>query len=448
MKLTKKIIALVLVLATAASICACGKKVESTGACEYYETWVPEDEANVYYAAMTLEGCEPIVLLLDGNEAPRTVENFLKLANSGFYDGLTFHRVMESFMIQGGDPKGDGTGGSSETIFGEFWANLYPFNDLSHKRGVISMARSSAYDSASSQFFICNADSTFLDDKYAAFGYVICGMSIVDYVTEKTARYGDSNGGISDKSLQIKIESCKQITYEEAMELAKSTSASIGASEKKVDSTGACEEKVDSTGECEEKLESTGACEYYETWVPEDEANVYYAAMTLEGCEPIVLLLDGNEAPKTVENFLKLADSGFYNGLTFHRVKKHFMIQGGDPKGDGTGGSSETILGEFSANLYPFNDLSHKRGVISMARSSAYDSASSQFFICNADSTFLDDKYAAFGYVICGMSIVDYVTEKTARYGDSNGGISDKSLQIKIESCKQITYEEAMELAK
>lgn len=225
MKFTKKLVCVLIILTCVLSVFACEeKRIESTGASAYYGTWEPENEENVFYVALTLEKCEPIVLLLDANEAPKTVENFLELSNSGFYNGLTFHRVMENFMIQGGDPKADGTGGSSKKIPGEFWNNLnsrFPFNDFSHKRGVISMARSSDYDSASSQFFICNADATFLDDDYAAFGYVICGMSIVDYVTEKTAQYGDSNGGISDKSLQMKIESCKQITYDEAMELAK-----------------------------------------------------------------------------------------------------------------------------------------------------------------------------------------------------------------------------------
>ena len=221
----KKIIALLVVLASLLSFSACnGKKFKSTGASEYYGTWITEDETNVHYVAMTVEGCEPIILYLDGNEAPRTVENFLKLASSGFYDGLTFHRVMEDFMIQGGDPKADGTGGSSQTIFGEFWANSYPFNDISHIRGVISMARSSAYDSASSQFFICNADATFLDDQYAAFGFVMCGMSIVDKITEDTAKYGDSNGGISDKSRQVKIESVREINYEEALAYAEKNS--------------------------------------------------------------------------------------------------------------------------------------------------------------------------------------------------------------------------------
>ncbi len=124
-----------------------------------------------------------IKLKLDEEAAPITVENFVGLVQDGFYDGLTFHRIMDGFMIQGGDPKGDGTGGSDETIKGEFSSNGVD-NPISHKRGVISMARSNNPDSASSQFFIVQADSTFLDGDYAAFGYVTEGMDVVDQICE------------------------------------------------------------------------------------------------------------------------------------------------------------------------------------------------------------------------------------------------------------------------
>ncbi len=113
-------------------------------------------------------------------------------------------------------------------------------------------------------------------------------------------------------------------------------------------------------------------------------------------------------APITVENFVKLAKDGFYNGLIFHRVIKNFMIQGGDPTGTGMGGSGETIKGEFAQNGVN-NTLSHKRGVISMARSQNYNSASSQFFICHANATYLDGQYAAFGKVTAGMEVVDEI---------------------------------------
>lgn len=125
---------------------------------------------------------------------PITVANFVKLANEGFYDGLTFHRIFSGFMIQGGDPNGNGTGGSDETIKGEFSANGVK-NNISHVRGVISMARSSSYNSASSQFFIVHEDSTYLDGKYAAFGHVISGMEVVDAICED-AEPTDGNGTI------------------------------------------------------------------------------------------------------------------------------------------------------------------------------------------------------------------------------------------------------------
>ena len=134
------------------------------------------------------------VITLYANDAPITCENFEKLVKEKFYDGLTFHRVVDGFMAQGGDPNGDGTGGSKETIKGEFSSNGVE-NTLSHTRGAISMARSQNPDSASSQFFICHADSTFLDGQYACFGYVTDGMDVVDDVCE-AAQPTDGNGTI------------------------------------------------------------------------------------------------------------------------------------------------------------------------------------------------------------------------------------------------------------
>lgn len=138
--------------------------------------------------------------------APITVENFKKLVGEGFYDGLTFHRIIEGFMIQGGDPEGTGAGGSDENIKGEFSANGVE-NNLSHVRGVISMARAKAYDSASSQFFIVHEDSTFLDGQYAAFGMVKDGMDVVDAIAENTP-VTDSNGTV-EKENQPVINSVK-----------------------------------------------------------------------------------------------------------------------------------------------------------------------------------------------------------------------------------------------
>ena len=138
-------------------------------------------ELNIVKAEITMDGGAVIRLELYPDLAPKTVENFVSLANEGFYDGLIFHRVIAGFMIQGGDPMGIGIGGSGHNIVGEFAINGFD-NPISHKRGVISMARSQNYNSASSQFFICHADATFLDGQYAAFGKVTDGMDVVDEI--------------------------------------------------------------------------------------------------------------------------------------------------------------------------------------------------------------------------------------------------------------------------
>lgn len=171
------------------------------------------------YVKMTVKDYGDIILKLDGKEAPITVKNFVTLVNQGFYNGLTFHRVMNDFMIQAGDPNADGSGGSANKITGEFEENGY-HNCIAHGRGVISMARrSNDNNSASSQFFICNATNetvSHLDGSYAAFGYVISGMDVVDLITTKTAMLGDSNGVIGEKDKQAVISSMEVISAREA----------------------------------------------------------------------------------------------------------------------------------------------------------------------------------------------------------------------------------------
>ena len=139
---------------------------------------------------ITLKNGKEIKLELDANAAPITVKNFEKLVSENFYDGLIFHRVISGFMIQGGDPTGPGMGGAKEKIKGEFAANGVN-NPISHERGVISMARSSMFDSASSQFFIVHADAKFLDGQYAAFGRVIEGMDAVDEIAASATDHMD-----------------------------------------------------------------------------------------------------------------------------------------------------------------------------------------------------------------------------------------------------------------
>ena len=160
-------------------------------------------------SASKSSGDNSFVITLYPDVAPITCENFEKLVKDGFYDGLKFHRVVEDFMAQGGDPKGDGTGGSPDTIKGEFSQNGVE-NTLSHTRGVVSMARSNDPDSASSQFFICYGDESFLDGQYAAFGKVTEGMDVVDSFV-KVERSMGSDGAVSSPNTDIIMENVKMI---------------------------------------------------------------------------------------------------------------------------------------------------------------------------------------------------------------------------------------------
>ncbi len=157
------------------------------------------DSSSGNLVKFTMENGGSFIIELYPQYAPETVENFKNLVATGFYDGLTFHRVVEGFMAQGGDPEGTGYGGSEKTIKGEFRLNDFIGNTLSHTRGVVSMARSQDYDSASSQFFICYDDASFLDGQYAAFGKVIEGMEVVDAFLEIERRY-------SGRELSVPVE--------------------------------------------------------------------------------------------------------------------------------------------------------------------------------------------------------------------------------------------------
>ncbi|MBR7132521.1 MAG: peptidylprolyl isomerase [Clostridia bacterium] len=192
-----KITALLLSLLLAVGLVGCGGNPDKAKPAEKY---------GYHQAVITIENYGEIHLELDGDTAPITVKNFVELAKAGFYDGLTIHRVAPNFVIQGGDPDGDGTGGSGKPIVGEFSSNGYE-NDISHKRGVISMARlSNDPNSATSQFFIMLEEDTRLDGDYAAFGRVTAGMDIVDKIAKETP-VSDSYSGLVEKSKQPIIKS-------------------------------------------------------------------------------------------------------------------------------------------------------------------------------------------------------------------------------------------------
>ena len=203
---------LTVLLALVVALAACGSQTSTTSSDDTTATEAtteetqdaaePQDDdpyaTGIHHVIIEVEDYGTIEVALNANAAPITTSNFCHLVENGFYDGLTFHRVISGFMIQGGDPLGNGTGGSSQTITGEFSANGIE-NNIPHVRGTISMARSSDPNSASSQFFIMHADYPSLNGNYAAFGTVTSGMEVVDAIVENTP-VEDDNGTVAPEN--------------------------------------------------------------------------------------------------------------------------------------------------------------------------------------------------------------------------------------------------------
>ena len=390
----KKLLSLAFLAATVLALAACGKKDETPDSTVEMLTRDSEGLLSGQYGVeIEIENYGTVALTIDADIAPVTVTNFVNLANADFYDGLTFHRIINGFMMQGGDPEGTGMGGSAQNIQGEFTSNGIS-NSIAHTRGVISMARTNDPNSASSQFFIMHETASHLDGDYAAFGWVTEGMEIVDAICMST-KVEDMNGTVLAQNQPV-IKDLR-ITGK----LAESTSSSGNNTPTQTPAQSTDLLTRDSEGLLSGK---------------------YNIEIEIEEYGTIALTLDADIAPVTVTNFINLVKDDFYDGITFHRIISGFMIQGGDPLGIGIGGSSQKIQGEFAQNGIE-NNLAHTRGVISMARSSDPNSASSQFFIMHQDAPHLDGSYAAFGQVTSGIEVVDAICDATP-VQDANGTVS------------------------
>ncbi len=418
MKKSKLLKAIVMICMMTLLLAGCGEKTtttsdkkankgaakESSAAPEASKETVTETTADLlsgkHHVNIVIRDKGTITVELDADKAPITVTNFVNLVKDGFYDGVVFHRIIDGFMMQGGDPTGTGNGGAEHNIKGEFASNGVA-NSLSHTRGAISMARATDPDSASSQFFIVHEDSTYLDGDYACFGYVTDGMDIVDDICKNT-KGGDRNGIIPTGNRPV-IETIEVVDD--------TTTSAKDTEETTVEETETIQE---STQEAEEEQETEVTETTEELLFGKHHVNIVVKDMGI-----IAVELDADVAPITVTNFINLSKEGFYDGLTFHRIIDGFMMQGGDPTGTGYGGSDKNIKGEFSQNGIE-NNLSHTRGAISMARALDMDGANSQFFIMQQDATYLDGGYACFGYVTDGMDIVDDICKNT-KGGDENG---------------------------
>lgn len=439
-----------------------------------YESFARTDDVSEF-AVIRIKDYGDVVIALRSDVAPKSVANFQGLVSSGFYKDTIFHRVIKDFMIQGGGIDVDGTSKESPSIMGEFQANGFS-NNLLHEAGVLSMARTNEMNSASSQFFIMHKYSEWLDGQYAAFGYVLVGLDVVNSIATQSTNSSDRPledivisdvffvepivgvGLGSEKKYEphahtfgdwenVKPPSCAEFGED------KRACTECGITEtRKIDKlqhsfengtctvcgkynfeadadteSGIIDTSITGSGtdiDMEKVIEQIGA--YKSTDFVRSDETTDFVAVRIKDHGDIVIALRSDVAPETVKAFKSLISDDFYRGIIFHRVIKDFVIQAGAYTQDGDMKSADNVKGEFSENGFE-NALSHVRGVISMARASDPDSASSQFFIMHEDAKSLDGMYAAFGYVLSGLDAVDSVA------GVEVGGSSRPSDSVVIE---------------
>ncbi len=327
------------------------------------------DPEKFYVATIQTEKGEITVELLS-EQAPKTVNNFVFLAREGFYDDTTFHRVIPGFMAQGGDPTGTGMGGPGYTFEDEFNPQL------AHDRvGTLSMANSGP-NTNGSQFFITYAPTPWLDNRHTVFGRVIGGLETLFSLSPRDPEQATAPGD---------------------------TIESIAITES--DTPPTAEIPPNEELPVPEEPQARNAMYPRPPAMEIDSEEDYRATITTSKGE-IVVDLNAEAAPVTVNNFVFLAEQGFYDGLTFHRVEPGFVIQGGDPTGTGQGGPGYLLPAEI--------DLEHVEGAIAMARlpdqgNPRRMSSGSQFYITLDSTPQLDGEYTVFGEVVEGMDVVQTI---------------------------------------
>ena len=363
-KFISLILALMLLALSAFVFSSCGEmKSEPFEA----EVSVNTEGHSLHYVEIAFKNYGKVSLTLDATVAPITVENFLKLANSGYYNNSYVARVQQGFVMQNSSGKG------TNCIKGEFSSNGVD-NDLLHKKGIISMARNGlSMNSASDQFFIMLDANSYLDGDYAAFGWVTAGMNVVEAIAADIPdeAYADENGSLAEAYMPM-IEAVR-VTGNNGV-------------------PSPYEETVPPAAEPFTPTVSVNT----------NGHTLHNVEMSIKNYGKVTIVLDETDAPITVQNFLKLVKSGYYDGLSIVRIQEGFVAQMGD------GAGTESIKGEFSSNGVS-NGLLHRKGVLSMARAQSNDSASDQFFIMLDTATNLDGDYAAFGWVTSGMNILEYI---------------------------------------
>ena len=344
------------------------------------------DPTKAYTATITVarngQTLGAMVFRLYADRAPMTVNNFVFLARQGFYDGLTFHRVIDGFMAQGGDPSGTGTGGPGYTFPDEPSALVQKFTEP----GLLAMANSGA-DTNGSQFFITLAPTLWLNGKHAIFGKIVGGQTVL---TSIQLRDPDTATTPGDVIQTIEITEGPAAPYPTDAAPVPVPTAAPAATKAPAGSV---------------PVEQRNG--YYSAPPPLtiDPAKTYTATIRMAKGGAMVFRLYADKAPQTVNSFVFLAREGYYDGVTFHRVIKDFMAQAGDPSGSGSGGPGYSFADEAGALALTFD----RAGLLAMANAGA-NTNGSQFFITFGPADWLNGKHAIFGEIVSGQEVLQGIT--------------------------------------
>ncbi len=342
------------------------------------------DPGKIYFATIETERGEIVVELL-ADKAPNTVNNFIFLAREGFYDDTTFHRVIEDFMAQAGDPTGTGMGGPGYAFPDEF----HP--DLRHDApGVLSMANAGP-NTNGSQFFITFQETPWLDGKHTIFGRVVDGWDVLENLEPRDPQSATEPGDLI-KAISIEESDVSRLPTPTPTVVVEPGSVEMP----------------------ENPAERNSLYAHPPATIIDPEKD-YVAVIETEKGDIVVDLFEAR-APNTVNNFVFLAREGFYDDTTFHRVIEEFMAQAGDPTGTGMGGPGYRFADEFHPEL-----RHDSPGILSMANSGP-NTNGSQFFITFVPTPWLDNKHTVFGRVIEGMDVVNAISlrdpQKASEPGD------------------------------
>ena len=381
-------------------------------------------DTNKRYVATVNTNQGSIVIELLPKEARKTVNNFVFLAREGYYDGMIFHRVIEGFMIQGGDPTGTGGGGPGYSFEDEFVPSL-----IFDRPGILAMANTGP-NTNGSQFFITTVPTPHLNQRHTIFGTVLEGQDVAEAISKVPSQRDRPLSDVVIQSIEIAETTPTSTSEPTFTPIPTNTPTPTPTPEPTATYTPEPTPTFTpmptntQTPEPTKQEGETKIKQYSQPPAMSIDANKRYVATVNTNQGSIVIELLAKEAPKTVNNFVFLAREGYYDGVIFHRVIVNFMIQGGDPTGTGGGGPGYSFEDEFVPSL-----TFDRPGILAMANAGP-NTNGSQFFITTIPTPHLNQRHTIFGTVLEGQDVAEAISKVPSRQDKPLSDVVIQSIEI------------------